>query len=82
MEQIISGRHDYDLGIHCMDILRYVSSIVDISRIDSQLKDQWQGTLEAGVKQILNGIKNMPSTLGTITEAFDSERAGIVMFRY
>ncbi|ORY68470.1 uncharacterized protein BCR38DRAFT_507374 [Pseudomassariella vexata] len=82
MGQIISGRDAYDAGTHANDIVRYLETIVETSLVNGRLVDEWQMELADSVRRILEGIKNMPSTLGSVSDAFDADRAGVVLFRY
>ncbi|KAI0137503.1 hypothetical protein BJ170DRAFT_689819 [Xylariales sp. AK1849] len=82
MEQIISGSDDYSAEKHQEGMVRYLESLIDTNYIRQQSKDQWRQELAASMGQILTGIQNMPATLGPKADAFEADRAGVVMLRF
>ncbi|KAK6073574.1 hypothetical protein SCUP234_08650 [Seiridium cupressi] len=82
LDQILGNEDGYSAETHRNDIVRYLDTLVEVAYIRGQSKDTWRQELSDAVDQILTGIRNISSTLGSIADAFENEHGGIVMFRF
>ncbi|KAI1855208.1 hypothetical protein JX266_000073 [Neoarthrinium moseri] len=82
LDQILHGKDGYSAEKHRDEILRYLDSVVDESHVRQQSRESWRQELSAAIDQILVGLKNISSTLGSIADAFEDEHGGVVMFRF
>lgn len=82
LDQALTGADGYKEETHKEEILRYLDTVVDPAFIRKESQEHWREDLSISVAQIITGMKTIPSSLGSLADVFQNDRAGIVMFRF
>lgn len=79
---MLGHKDGYNNDQHRDSILRYLDTLIDATLVRESSRESWRQELSTALDQIHAGTSQIPSTLGSITNAFSDEHSGIVMFRF